>query len=135
MPYQYSFKAEVGKDEICYFTPNNGESWEEVLCIGVYARLQKDEPVEVYYTINNFPFATDNIISDKKVASKTAFLEWQSRLIDCARDQFKFKGNIDKMFGPESYSNWIPFYKAEMSPSNAYMQGMGLVDFGNEEKS
>lgn len=129
MPQHYSFKTEVIKGDECFYLGVYKEKWVLGICRSVLVDLDKDN-ISITYICREIDHNEHVICSPEDVASKTAFLEWQSRLIDCAKDQFKFKGNVEKMFGPESYSNWIPFYKDDVSPSNAYMQGMGLVDFG-----
>lgn len=131
MPQYYSFKTEVSDGEECFFSDDEGITWDAGKCKSVLALIE-GEKVSVEYSVADDGLILSGYNSDE-IASKTAFLEWQSRLIDCAKDQFKFKGNVEKMFGPESYSNWIPFYKDDISPSNAYMQGMGLVDLTKED--
>jgi hypothetical protein len=129
MPQYYSFKTEITTGDNCFVQFSN-DYWITGVCKTVRGSFDKEAVTIEFGIISKSGFLTR---SPGDVASRTAFLEWQSRLMDCARDQFKFKGNMDKMFGPDSYSNWIPFYKVEMSPSNAYMQGMGLIDLGTEE--
>lgn len=133
MPQYYSFKTEVDEGESCFFMDAPEENWIDGQCTRVIAYLHNGN-VSVTYTCSGDKQRKPLLNSFANIASREAFLEWQSRLMDCARDQFKFKGNMDKMFGPESYSNWIPFYKADISPSNAYMQGMGLIDLTAEEE-
>jgi hypothetical protein len=121
MAHQYSFKTEVVAGDRCYFSIDKGVAWIDGICTSVEANLIK-EVIKLTFWVEDLP------LEQEEVANRTDFLEWQSRLMDCARDAYKFKGNMDKMFGPESYSNWIPFYKEGLSVSNAYLIGIGIID-------
>lgn len=125
MQYQYSFKTEVSKGDDCFFTINKVD-WYKGTCSGLEAQFDK-ETVNLIYWAQNEKFVPVPC-EHEEIANREEFLEWQSRLIQCAKNMYKFKGNLVKMFGEESYSNWIPFYKENLSASNAYLLGMGLIE-------
>lgn len=123
---QYSFKTEIEEGEECFYSADEGVTWKIGSCDSVTASLKKEKVIMCFY-IN-----TDNMddwsFAPEHVASKDLFLEWQSRLMDLARDSHKYKGDMDKMFGPANYDQWIPFYKEGLPVANAYLIGMGLVE-------